>query len=156
MYQSLWGGFPWFNVHKHRQGAYFSWCSEFVTRPIERANMAQGLFWWVWRRAGAHTRPAWLKIPSAPSAFPLLWAPQVLGNKPNPPKGVKAWGDGSLRPEEIFSCLDTLGQIRAATSTAGRSATQQLEKRSVTTAAADPYQLSSWLIYSLSESPTTC
>ena len=24
MYPSLWGGFPWFNVHEDRQGAYYS------------------------------------------------------------------------------------------------------------------------------------
>ena len=24
MYSSLWGGFPWFNVHEDRQGAYYS------------------------------------------------------------------------------------------------------------------------------------
>ena len=35
--------------------------------------------------------------------IPLFGAPQAPGNKPNPPKGVKAWGDGPLRPEEIFS-----------------------------------------------------
>ena len=43
-------------------------------------------------RAGAHTRPAWPKILSVPSAFPLLGAPQAPGNKPNPLKGVKALG----------------------------------------------------------------
>ena len=89
------------------------------------------------RRAGAHTRPAWPKIPPDSSAFPLLGAPQASGNKYNShptPKGVKAWEDDSLRPEEISSCRDTLDQIRAAASTAGRSATQQWEKRSVITA----------------------
>ena len=53
-----------------------------------------------------------------------------------PPKGVKARGEGPLRPKEISRCPDTLGHIRAAASTAGRNATQQLEKRSVITAAA--------------------
>ena len=32
-----------------------------------------------------------------PVGIPLFRAP---GNKPNPPKGVKAWGDGPLRPEK--------------------------------------------------------
>ena len=49
-------------------------------------------------RTQAHTRPAWPKIPSAPSAFPLLGAPQVLGNKPNAPEGGKSLGRG--RPPE--------------------------------------------------------
>ena len=35
------------------------------------------------RRAGAHTRSTYPKIPLAPSAFPLLEAPWVPGNKPN-------------------------------------------------------------------------
>ena len=40
-------------------------------------------------RAGAHTRPVWPKIHSAPSASPLLGAPQAPGNTPH--EGVKAW-----------------------------------------------------------------
>ena len=35
--------------------------------------------------------------------IPLFGSPQAPGNKPNPLKGVKAWGDGPLRPEEISS-----------------------------------------------------
>ena len=44
------------------------------------------------RRAEAHTRPARPKIPTVPSAFPLLGAPQAPGNKPQPPNGVKPGG----------------------------------------------------------------
>ena len=33
------------------------------------------------RRAGAHTRPALPKMPTAPSAFPLLGSPQAPGNE---------------------------------------------------------------------------
>ena len=47
---------------------------------------------------------------------------------PTSPKGVKAWGEGPLRPKEISRYRDTLGQIRAADNTAGRSATRQLER----------------------------
>ena len=56
------------------------------------------------------------KMPTAPSGFPL-----------RRPKGVKAWGEGPLRPNEISRYRDTLGRIRAADNTAGRSATRQLE-----------------------------
>ena len=80
------------------------------------------------RRAGAHTRPAFPKMPTAPSAFPLLGAPQARGDVSKPPKGVKAWGEGLLRPKEISRYRDTLGQIRAADNTVGRSATRQLER----------------------------
>ena len=52
------------------------------------------------------------KMPTAPSAFPLLGTPQAPCN--NSPKGVKAWGQGPLRPKEISRYRDTLGQICAA------------------------------------------
>ena len=132
MYPSLWEGFPWFNIHEDRQGAYYSCCSIFVAHPTECVSVAQGPFLGgSGGSAEAYTRPAWLKIPLALSAFPLLGSPQAPGNKSNPPKGGK-----SLRGQEISSCLDTLGQIRAAASTASPSATRQVEKRSVNTAAA--------------------
>ena len=54
------------------------------TRPFLRSG----------RRAGAHTRPAWPKIPTAPSALPLLGAP---GKNP-PPGGGKSLREG--RPPE--------------------------------------------------------
>ena len=47
---------------------------------------------------------------------------------PTLPKEVKAWGEGPLRPKEISRHRDTLGQIRAADNTAGRSATRHLER----------------------------
>ncbi len=34
---------------------------------------------------------------------------------PTSPKGVKAWGEGPLRPKEFPRHRDTLGQIRAST-----------------------------------------
>ena len=42
-------------------------------------------------------------MPTAPSAFPLLGAPQAPSDKPTLPKGSKSLGEGSLRPKEIFS-----------------------------------------------------
>ena len=66
------------------------------------------------------------KVPTAPSAFPLLGAPQTPGDQP--PKGVIAWMEGPLRLKEISRHRDTLGQIRAPDNTAGRSATQHLER----------------------------
>ena len=70
------------------------------------------------------TRPFFPKMPTVPSAFLLLGAPQAPGDEPNPPKGVKAWGV----MQEIARYWDTLGQIRAADNTAGRSATRHLER----------------------------
>ena len=86
------------------------------------------------RRVVAHTHPAWLKMPTASSAFPLLGVPHTPGNKPNPAEGGKSLG--GQPPDEISSCLNMLSQIYAAASTAGQSVTQQVEKCSVITAAA--------------------
>ena len=49
------------------------------------------------RRAVAHTRPEFPKMPTAPSAFPLLGAPQAPGDKPNLPEGSESLGG---RPPE--------------------------------------------------------
>ena len=91
--------------------------------------MAQGLFLGgTGRRAVAHTRPAFAKMPTAPSAFPWLGAPQAPGDEPHPPEGGKSLGgEGPLRLKEISRYWDTLGQIRAADNTAGRNATRHLE-----------------------------
>ena len=50
------------------------------------------------RRAGAHTHPAFPKMPTAPSAFPLLGEPQAPGDEPNPCEGGKILGG---RPPEV-------------------------------------------------------
>ena len=71
-------------------------------------------------------RPAFPKMPTAPSAFSMLGAPQVPGD--DPPKWVKDWGEGLLRPREISRYRDTLGQICDADNTVGRSATRHLER----------------------------
>ena len=74
------------------------WTGVFVDRPTLRASMAQGLFLGgTGRRAVAHTHPEFPKMPTAPSAFPLLGAPQVLCYKPNLPEGSKSLGG---RPPE--------------------------------------------------------
>ena len=74
------------------------WTGVFVDRPTLRASMAQSLFLGgTGFRAVAHTRPEIPKIPTAPSAFPLLGAPQAPGGKPNLPEGSKSLGG---RPPE--------------------------------------------------------
>ena len=53
----------------------------FVARPTQRASVEQGLFLGgSGRRVVAQTRPAFPKMPTAPSAFPLLEASQAPGN----------------------------------------------------------------------------
>ena len=110
----------------------------FVDRPTQQASMAQGLFYGgSGRRAVAHTRPAFPKMPTAPSAFPLLGVPQALGDEPNLPKGSKSLGGRPPEAEGNYPAAKTHpARSVPAASTAGQNATQQLEKRSVDAAAA--------------------
>ena len=63
---------------------YYS-CGGICSTPYRMGKCGtRPFFRWVRARAGAHTRSAWPKIPTAPSAFPLLVAPQTPGNKSNP------------------------------------------------------------------------
>ena len=69
-------------------------------------------------------------MPTAPSAFPLLGAPQAPGDKPNLPEGSKSLG-GRL-PEAVGNPQaprHTLPEPRPD-NTAGQSATQHLERSS--------------------------
>ena len=67
-------------------------------------------------------------MPTAPSTFSWLGVPQAPGDEPSPPEGGKNLGGRPLKPKEISGYRDTLGQIRAADNTAGRSATRHLER----------------------------
>ena len=102
----------------------------FVDRPTLRASMAQGLFLGgTRRRAVAHTRPEFPKMPTAPSAFPLLGAPQAPGDKPNLPEGSKSLG--GRPPEAVGNTPQAPRHTRPdprPDSTAGQSATQHLER----------------------------
>ena len=140
MYPSLWGGFPRFNVHEDRQGAYYSCCSVFVACPTERTSVAQGLF-----LVGQCTGPELTCARMAKNTFSPVSIPPIRAYlrrqaiNPTPTHThlrIKDMRDGPLRLEEISSYRDILGQIRAAASTDGRSATQQLERCSAITAAA--------------------
>ena len=75
----------------------------FIIHPTTGQMWHNAFLRWVGSQVKAHTFPALPKIPSAPSVFLLLRAHRAPGNKPNPLKGVKAWGDAHLRPEELSS-----------------------------------------------------
>ena len=102
----------------------------FVVRPTLRASMAQGLFLGgTGRRAVAHTRPEFPKMPTAPSAFPLLGAPQAPGDKPNLPEGSKSLG--GRPPEAVGNTPQAPRHTRPdprLDATAGQSATQHLKR----------------------------
>ena len=59
--------------------------------------------------------------------IPLIRGASGAGRYPTP-KEVKAWPEGPLKPKEISMYRDTLGQIRAADNTTGRSATRHMER----------------------------
>ena len=67
---------------------------EYGTRPFLR-----------WVRSQGRSPHASGKVKNSfdPVGILLFGAPQAPGNKPNPLKGVKDWGDGPLRPEELSS-----------------------------------------------------
>ena len=91
--------------------------------------MAQGLFFKV--GAGAGRRPTRAGVPknaTAPSAFSLLGAPQAPGDKPNLPKGVKAWEEGPWGRRKKPQAPRHTRPDPCPDSTAGQSATQHLER----------------------------
>ena len=102
----------------------------FVGRPTLRASMAQGLFLGgTGRRAVAHTRPEFPKMPTAPSAFPLLGVPQAPGDKPSLPEGSKSLG--GRPPEAVGNTPQAPRHTRPdprLDTTAGQSATQHLKR----------------------------
>ena len=68
-------------------------------------------------------------MPTAPSAFPLLGAPQAPGDKPNLPEGSKSLG--GRPPEAVGNTPQAPRHTRPdprPDSTAGQSATQHLER----------------------------
>ena len=84
--------------------------------------------WWVRAQGRSSHAPGIPKNAYGPVGIPLIRDASGAGRWPPPPKGVKALGEGPLRPKEIPRYRDTLGQIRAAEHTGGRSATGQLER----------------------------
>ena len=71
------------------------------------------------RRATSHTRQAVLKMPRAPSASPFSGYLRRQAINITPPRRVKAWGDGPLRPE-VYPVVGHIRTNRAARDTAGR------------------------------------
>ena len=63
---------------------------EYGTRPFLR---------WVLSQGRSPTREAVPKMPRTPSAFPFSGRRAI---NPTPPKRVKAWGGGPLRPEVMY------------------------------------------------------
>ena len=121
--------YPWLSWKNSEMILYFKieystytrqvWTAVFDARPTLRACMAQGLFLGgTGRRAVAHTRPEFVKNTLGPFGIPLVRGASGAGQ----------WTQPSRRPKEISRYRDTLGQIRAADNTAGRSATRHLER----------------------------
>ena len=80
-------------------------------------------FRWVRAQGRSPHAPGIPKNAYGPVGIPLIRGASGTGRLTQPPNGGK-----SLRPKEISRYRDTLGQIRAADNTAGRSATRQLER----------------------------
>ena len=70
---------------------------EYGTRPFLR---------WVLSQGRSPTRQAVPKMPRTPSAFPFSGRLRRRAINPTPPKRVKAWGDGPLRPEVMYPVVE--------------------------------------------------
>ena len=70
---------------------------EYGTRPFLR---------WVLSQGRSPTRQAVPKMPQTPSAFPFSGRLRRRAINPTPPKRVKAWGDGPLRPEVMCPVVE--------------------------------------------------
>ena len=70
---------------------------EYGTRPFLR---------WVLSQGRSPTREAVPKMPRTPSAFPFSGRLRRRAINPTPPKRVKAWGDGPLRPEVMYPVVE--------------------------------------------------
>ena len=89
-------------IHKPRSqgdlGTFF--CTDICHTPHQRTSVAQsGFLGGSGRRAETHTRPAVPKMPHVPLAFPFLGRLRRQAINLTPPKRVKAWRDGPLKPE---------------------------------------------------------
>ena len=78
---------------------------EYGTRPCLRLVLSQGR---------SPTRQAIPKMPRTPSAFPFSGRLRRRAINPTPPKRVKAWGDGPLRPEVMYPVVEHTRPNRAA------------------------------------------
>ena len=88
------------------------------TRPFLRWVRSQG------RSPDASGSP---KNASGRVGIPLLGRHRRQAINLTPPRRFKAWGNGSLRPE-VYPFMRHIRPNRAAHTTAGRSASQQIEK----------------------------
>ena len=87
----------------------------------------KAFFWWVQVQDRIPHAPGISKNAYGPIGIPLIEDAPGAGRWP-PLEGGKSLGESPLRPKEISRYRYTLGQIRAADNTAGRSATLQLER----------------------------
>ena len=83
--------------------------------PHQRKNVAQGLF-----KVGPVTGPEPTRIRQFQKCLgprrhsPFLWRLRSRAIKPTPPKRVKAWRDGLLRPEELYPLVEHTRMNRTA------------------------------------------
>ena len=93
--------------------------SEFGTRPF---------LWWVWLHGRSPHASGIAKNTFGPVGILLFRAPQAPGNNA-PRMRVKAWEDGSLRPEEICSAGATPDRATLTKTRPTEVRPKQLERR---------------------------
>ena len=93
-------GFLLKELRQKKTSRYLSYAPpayEYGTRPFLR---------WVLSQGRSPTRQAVPKIPRTPSAFSFSGRLRRQAINPTPPKRVKAWGDGPLRPEVMYPVVE--------------------------------------------------
>ena len=78
----------------------------FILRPTSVRMWHKAILRWVLSQGRGPTRQAVPKMPRTPSAFPFSGCLRRRAINPTPPKRVKVWGDGPLRPEVMSPVVE--------------------------------------------------
>ena len=114
---------------KSRYLSYAPPAYEYGTRPFLR---------WVLSQGRSPRRQAVPKMPRTPSAFLFSGRLRRRAINPTPPKRVKAWGDGPLRPEVMYPVVEHT-RTNSAASNHSRSRAPHHRTQSKRRASQKPY-----------------
>ena len=78
----------------------------FILRPTSVRMWHKTVFRVILSQVRSPTRQAVPKMPQTPSAFSFSRRLRRRAINPTPPKRVKAWGDGPLRPEVMYPVVE--------------------------------------------------
>ena len=100
---------PTSSNHKERKKSIFLQhlqCRYLFYAPPACKSGTRPFLRWVLSQGRSPTRQAVPKMPRTPSAFPFSGRLRRRAINPTPPKRVKDWGDGHLKPEVMYPVLE--------------------------------------------------